>query len=212
MDINNIKNKGGKPVFDLINQLKIKEMKNKFKDPNVLTETLVDLHLSGVSPNKNSNPVLFIFTIEFDDQMKANLLIDKTYQISKEYSKSMVEKILYKVYDDSGKKDITKKVESVFSFENLLFENYTNEDPLIEKKKDASNKNKNWVSVKTLDEKYHFINWKLYLEERFKSSGIDSTQINDEFTVNLSDEKYLERLNLVLSKVDGETLANYFEV
>jgi len=205
MDVNDIKSKGGKPVLDLINRLKIHEMKNKFNDPNVLTEMLIALHLNSISPDSDSEPALFTFTVELDEQMRANLLIDKAEQFSKEYNKGILEKILLKVYDDSENKDINKMIESFISFENLLFEGT---DESIKKDKSI----KNWVSVKTLNEKYPFINWKVYLEERFKSSGLDSTEINDEFTINVRDEKYLETLKLILGKVNGETLANYFEI
>jgi len=206
MDVNDIKNKGGKPVLDLINRIKIHEMKNKFNDPNVLTKMLIVLHLISRTTDPKSNPVLFNLTVEFDEQMKANLLIKKANPFTNNYSKESLEELLLKVYDGTGKKDINKMIESYFSFENILLKDNTNETPV----KDTSIKN--WVSVKTLNEKYPFINWKFYLEERFKSSGLDSTQINDEFTINVRDEKYLEKLSFILSKVNGEALSNYFEI
>jgi len=65
-------------------------------------------------------------------------------------------------------------------------------------------------TVKTLNEKYSNINWKIYLEGKYEA--IDKTElITDDTKIYLSDEAYIENLNRVLGETDGESLSYYFE-
>jgi len=84
--------------------------------------------------------------------------------------------------------------------DNNNYENDENEDNLTYKP----------ITLKSLNEKYPNINWKLYLEERFEV--IDMKEyVRDDLKVVLSNEAYIDKLNKILNEVDTEALSYYLE-
>ena len=64
------------------------------------------------------------------------------------------------------------------------------------------------INIKTLNEKYPLINWKLYFEKRFESIGIE-IPINDESLI--SAEKDFKYIYKCLEEIDKNDLIYYIE-
>ena len=66
----------------------------------------------------------------------------------------------------------------------------------------------NYENIKSFDEKYPLIDWKLYLEKRFKFYDIE-IPINDELLIKEFIE--FEPLYKCLTEIENEDLINYIE-
>jgi len=86
---------------------------------------------------------------------------------------------------------------------NDFYENYDNFN--ID---DLFNNNNNNVSIKTLNEKYPLINWKLYFEKRFELYGIE-VSISEESIVD--EELEFKYTYEFLKEINKNDLANYIE-
>jgi len=257
MDIDKINEKGGKPVMDLINQLKINDKKDKYTDIKELSKTLAKIHDRKVIHNP-------FFDIDFliGEEKQIYLSLVETASLTEDDEKSVseikkdIKNLLEKIYKDSEEKDFDKMVDSIIDFDEKLFgnviENNYDEDDKSQKKfsnkhimrklnlnskltgikwklnlkskavgDDDDNENNlvdnesefysiDPISVKSLNERYSSLDWKLYLKERFENIGMKGF-ITDDTEIVIMDEVYFEKLNRILSEVDSETLSNYFE-
>ena len=66
------------------------------------------------------------------------------------------------------------------------------------------------ISVKELNEKYPFINWKLYLEKLFEFYSVNKVKL-DNFEVKIHDVKLLEKINDIILESDIKTVTTYLE-
>jgi predicted metalloendopeptidase len=66
------------------------------------------------------------------------------------------------------------------------------------------------ISVKELNEKYPFINWKLYFEKLFEFYSINKVKL-DNFEVKIHDVKLLEKINNIILESDIKTVTTYLE-
>ncbi|OUM66188.1 hypothetical protein PIROE2DRAFT_6618 [Piromyces sp. E2] len=132
MDTDKINEKGVQPIFDLIKELKINEIKDKHFDVRELTEILVELHKRKV----NVNP---FFEIDFvvDDDMSLYIQLIRTSRITEDYEKTEseiregIKAILIKIYKDSEDRDFDKMVDSIMKLDEKLFKEVENEEENI---------------------------------------------------------------------------------
>jgi len=196
---------GYQPLIDLINQLKIDEKKDKFNDPDELAKMYAELYLY-------SHPSLFQINIgikekEYYIELKGSGSFIKSTQ---ENAKNEIKNLLSNIFEG---RDTDKMYDTIREFEGKLFDLEDNEVTNIDEKNfnHISNNDKNGITLKTLNEKYPFINWKVFLDESFKSAGVENL-LTDETRVEISgNEEYFEKLNKALTEDNREALAYYFE-
>jgi len=220
----NYNNNGSKPLFNLLNKLKISEKKDKYHDPNELAKTLAELEQIKYINFRNFNnptpyPHLFIFNYG-GDSSELSISLSEAFSLTLYYEKDELVDYLSKIYDGSDR-DVNKMVDLIIEFENKLFNSDDEEDEETTDNLLFDYENIDLeqmflssyeiISVKTLNEMYPNINWKLYIEEVFKSVDINDV-ITDETEVYLQNKKYFEKLNRILAEIDGETLSYYFEL
>jgi len=100
-------------------------------------------------------------------------------------------------YDDSlDKRDISEYTDGLMdeNYEGYEYDDYDDSNEII--------------NIKTLNEKYPLINWKLYFEKRFESLGIE-IPINDESII--SEEKDFKYVYKCLEEIDKNDLIYYIE-
>jgi len=96
--------------------------------------------------------------------------------------------------------------------EGLIDENYEYTEGLIDENYESYDYYEDFmevINIKTLNEKYPLINWKLYFEKRFESIGIE-IPINDESLI--SEEKNFKYLYKYLEEIDRNDLVYYIEL
>jgi len=207
----NYNNNGSKPLFDLFNQLKINENKDRYNDPNELAIILAKLdHIKLVISYYTPYNPLFTMNIILNETFQLDFSLSKATPILAYGSKDEIKEIFSKIYNGSEERDIDKMVDILFEFENKLFIDDIENTNIIDEEQITSTQSSETVSLKTLNEKYSNINWKLFLEEKFKSVDANDV-ITDEIQINITNVKYIENLNNILSEVDGEVLSYYFE-
>jgi len=223
-------NNGSKPLFNLFNKLKISEKKDKYHDPNELAKTLAEL--DQIKSTFLYTPLyyhLFNMNIDFNNininNNEFSISLSEASSLTLYYTKDELVDFLSKIYDGSDR-DVNKMVDLIMEFENKLFnfdddeEDEETTDNLLFDYENIDYENidleqmflssSEIISLKTLNEMYPNINWKLYLEEVFKSVDINDV-ITDETEISLMNKKYIENLNRILAETDGETLSYYFE-
>jgi len=225
MDEQNIKSKDKKPLVDLLNQLEIYKNKDTYKDVNGLTALNAKLMIYNA-------PILFGFSVQTDlwdsnnemiylGQTKLGLPSKEYYEQEeavtkyKEIIKGMLTNILNDENQDSGnfltklfggsnERDFDKLTDSIIELEKKL----ANIAIPPEKKFDFSLVSK--FNIKSLNEKFPYINWPLYFETVFGLVNIKNT-VDESTLIFVYGPTYFEGLNNILKETDVETLTAYAE-
>lgn len=66
------------------------------------------------------------------------------------------------------------------------------------------------MTLNDLNEKYDFIDWKLYFEKRFKEFGINDINTKNYTFINYI-PKYFEEITNIINETDSTTLLYYTE-
>ncbi|KAG4106193.1 Metalloproteases [Neocallimastix lanati (nom. inval.)] len=227
MDEKNINSKGKKPLVDFLNQLEIYKNRESYKNPDglatlnakLLIYDVSFLFISYVSNNINDpdNKVIGITTPDIGLQVKEYY---ENEEIVSKY-KGAIKEILTNILNDEedggnfftrlfrrlfgggNKRDFDKLSNSIVEFEKKLANIFTPPD----KKNDFTLYKV--TTIKTLNEKYPYLNWLLYFETLFDAYNMKD--IINENTKIAEYGSYLEDLSNIIKETDVEILSTYAE-
>jgi len=208
-----INEKNNKTLINLLNQLKIYENKENYRDLDGLTNLIIDIH------NYDSDAFFNIGIIDDLENQDINKfyliqsglgLPNKEFYENHEYIslyKDIVKCLFINIFKDHRtKKDINSLADLAVEFEKKLANiNVSTED--LKNINEIYNK----TNIIDLSKKYPYINWKLYFEKRFKEYN-HCNKINDDILIIDTTPQYFKKLNNLISETDNDSLLAYSEL
>jgi len=225
MDEQSIKSKGKKPLVDLLNQLEINKNKDTYKDVDGLTalnSKLLNYNapiLFGIDVDSNfwdpNNNVIYLGQVSLGLPSKEYYEKEEVVTQYKEIIKGMLTNILNdesqdscnfftKLFGGCNKRDFDQLTNSIIEFEKKL----ASIAIPPEKKFDFTIYSK--LNIKSLNEKFPYINWPIYFKTVFESVNMKNI-VNENTEIYVRGPTYFEGLNNVLKETDVETLSIYAE-
>jgi len=211
LDTEKIESIGKEPLINLIEKLNINKDKENYKDIDTLTKLMIKLHNYGSSAffdmavaADQKNPDLNVIYI---GQSGLGLPSKEYYEEEEIISiyRETIKNMFANIFDDQPKEKLDALADLIINFEKQLAKVTV---PSQDMQDPSATYNEN--TIESLTENYPYINWKLYLEERFDTYDIDDA-IKDDSLIIIDAPQYFEGLNDILKNVDSETLFAYSE-
>lgn len=211
IDTNSIDEKGKEPLVKLLSDLNINEEGVNYKNTDKFTELIVKLHnyaghalfdmaVSADQKNPDIN-VIYIGQSGLGLPSKEYYEEEDIIKVYKETIKDMFANI----FDDQKERDFERISNLIIEFEKKLAEVTI---PSQDMQDPSATYNEN--NLRSLNEKYPYLNWRLYLEKRFSTYNINDI-IKEDTLIVADAPKFFEGLNNIINEVDTETLIAYSE-
>lgn len=201
LNINEINKKGGKPVLDLINKLGIYKNRKTYKKVEGLTKLILKLHNKAI-------PIFFDISNIIPYSVETDV-----FEISLSENGSNIRNEEFSYFDTKFRKYVRDTLEAIYKKKNNKSIN-TMIDAIVNFEYQLSTihfgSTRQPMSIGEFNEKYPYLDWKMYLEEVFKLHGVKDKVTLDTIIYNSSPE-YFEALKDVLSKFTINELAYYAE-
>jgi len=212
MNIDTINSKGIEPLIKILEKLEINKNKESYKTADGLANLIaklssynipfiVDLTVGSDFINSEKNVVRIQepkLPFSVDDYESDDTLYFYSYMINLLLS-------FFNIDQNSEEKDFDKLSYSVVEFEKKLANILMPFDTLPDL--DVVNV----TNIKSLNEKYPYINWTTFIGNVFSAANIHDIIIDDDSGVNVMRVAYFESLNDVLKEIDVDTIAAYAE-
>jgi len=214
IDTDKIEEKGKEPLLKLIQQLKINENKTNYSNVDGVTELMIKLHNIGLSAffdmgvaADQKNPdlnVIYIGQAGLGLPSQEYYEEDEIVDIYREVIKDMLRNILED--EETGNvRNYSEAADLIVNFEKELAKVTV---PSQDMQDPSATYNEN--NLRSLNEKYPNINWKMYFEKRFNSFDIEDAFKEDTIVI-VDAPKYFDGLSTIINKTDVETLSAYAE-
>jgi len=217
INTNSIDEKGKDPLIKLLSKLNINERIN-YKNTDTLTELIVNLH-------NYASSALFSMTVSADQKNPdVNVIYLGQSGLGLPSEEYYEEEDIVNVYKETIKdmfNNIYKGQNRIpFGHHNTttMFEKISNLVVEFEKKlakvtvpsqdmqDPSATYNEN--NIRSLNEKYPYLNWKLYMEKRFSTYDINDV-VKEDSLIIIDAPQFFDGLNNIINEADNETLIAY---
>jgi len=202
LNIKNINKKSNKPMLNLLKELKINKKRKSYSSVKGLTELIITLHNRAVPLFFDISNII-IYSVE-----------DDVFHVSVSEKGSYINNEEFTYFDTTYRNYIHDTLELIFKGSKRNIDDMTN--AIVNFEYELSNihvkssSNKQQMTLNEFNEKYPYIDWKLYLKSMFKEHNIKEN-VTSETPLYDGSPEYFAALGDVISKYSGEAISYYAE-
>eukprot|EP00833_Pecoramyces_ruminatium_P008540 jgi/Orpsp1_1/1182572/evm.model.c7180000081825.1 len=210
-------------LINFVKELNISENKENLKDKNTFTKMIAKLQTNGIdtfvnykiSRDYDSDIPIITVTLVLSEERYTNIILN--YMIAEKYPNSIpifkdyIKKILSVIRENDI--NIDSEVDKIFEIEKKMSKLYTLKNLL--KISDMFYKgvipdDYEVLQMNDINEKYPFIDWKLYFKRIFKFFNLEEYN-KDQILFFNPIPKFYEEINNIVNEMTADDLVNYLE-
>jgi len=203
LNVEAINKKGSNPMLDLLNELKIYKNRKNYSSVKGLTNLVLTLHNRAI-------PIFFDIS-----NIIANSVDTDVFEISLSENGSNIRNEEFDYFNSKYRKYVHDTLELIYNKKTKTRNIDVMTDAIVKFEYELStihfkNSDRQLMTLREFNEKYPYLDWKLYLSNVFKLHEIDE-KVTLDTTIYNSSSEYFNALSEVISKFSKDELTYYAE-